>query len=195
MPDRHWTLKLNQLKLHLNLSYYWDIFAKNTKFNLGLRWIKPFWSNGGLWSHWNYLTNFTAAPSTVAIQLFCIRNRTRGGRGGESNKPLRLKEFPRAKPEKTSEGEGVDLTIYPESSPNTDSSHVILTIIKRIFSSLISLTIRCILLRECTVNKPAAQAAGADPTRWSSTKRQNPPIQQNRRNFWTSSVIWMPFGF
>ena len=29
--------------------------------------------------------------------------------------------------------------------------------------------------------------------RWSSTNRQNPPIKQNRRNFWTSNTIWMPF--
>ena len=33
----------------------------------------------------------------------------------------------------------------------------------------------------------------ADPSQWSSTNRQNPPIQQNRRNFWTSNAIWMPF--
>ena len=32
-------------------------------------------------------------------------------------------------------------------------------------------------------NKPAAQAAGADPSRWNSTSRQNPPIKQNRRKF------------
>ena len=38
-------------------------------------------------------------------------------------------------------------------------------------------------------NKPAAQAAGADPSRWSSTNRQNPRIQQNCRNFWTSNGI------
>ena len=31
-----------------------------------------------------------------------------------------LKEFPRAKPEGTPEGRGVYLTVYPESSPNTD---------------------------------------------------------------------------
>ena len=28
-----------------------------------------------------------------------------------------------------------------------------------------------------SINKPAAQAAGADPSRWSSTNRQNPPLQ------------------
>ena len=33
---------------------------------------------------------------------------------------IRLKEFPRAKPEGTPEGGGVYLTIYPESSPDTD---------------------------------------------------------------------------
>ena len=38
-----------------------------------------------------------------------------------SNIPLRLKEFPRAKPKGTPEGGGVYLTVYPESSPNTDS--------------------------------------------------------------------------
>ena len=40
-----------------------------------------------------------------------------------SNIPLRLKEFPSAKSEGTPEGkvEGVYLTVYPESSPNTDS--------------------------------------------------------------------------
>ena len=31
-----------------------------------------------------------------------------------------LKEFPRAKPEGTPEGEGVYLTVHPELSPNTD---------------------------------------------------------------------------
>ena len=38
-----------------------------------------------------------------------------------SNIPLRLKEFPRAKPKVTPEGKGVYLTIYPESSINTNS--------------------------------------------------------------------------
>ena len=37
-----------------------------------------------------------------------------------SNIPLRLKEFPRAKPEGTPKGGGVYSTVYPESSPNTD---------------------------------------------------------------------------
>ena len=37
-----------------------------------------------------------------------------------SNIPLRLKEFPRAKAEGTPEGEGVYLTVHPESSPNMD---------------------------------------------------------------------------
>ena len=37
-----------------------------------------------------------------------------------SNIPIRLKVFPRAKPEGTPEGGGVNLTVYPESSPNTD---------------------------------------------------------------------------
>ena len=34
-----------------------------------------------------------------------------------------------------------------------------------------------------SLNKPAAKAAGADPSRCNSTSRQSPPIQQNRRNF------------
>ena len=38
-----------------------------------------------------------------------------------SNIPLRLKEFPSAKPKGTPEGEGVYLSVYPESSPNTDN--------------------------------------------------------------------------
>ena len=38
-----------------------------------------------------------------------------------SNIPLRLKEFPRSKPKGPPEGKGVYLTVYPESSPNTDS--------------------------------------------------------------------------
>ena len=42
-------------------------------------------------------------------------------------------------------------------------------------------------------NKPAAQAAGADPSQWSSTIRQNPPVQQNLRNFWTNTEILMAF--
>ena len=37
-----------------------------------------------------------------------------------SNIPLRLKDFPRAKPEGTPEGGGVILTVYLELSPNTD---------------------------------------------------------------------------
>ena len=38
-----------------------------------------------------------------------------------SNITLRLKEFPRAKPAGTPEGEGVYLTVYTELSPSTDS--------------------------------------------------------------------------
>ena len=37
-----------------------------------------------------------------------------------SNIPLCLKEFLRAKPEETPEGEGVYLTVYTKSSPNID---------------------------------------------------------------------------
>ena len=42
-------------------------------------------------------------------------------------------------------------------------------------------------------NKPSAQAAGADPSRFNSTSRQNQPIQQNCRNFGTNTAILMPF--
>ena len=42
-------------------------------------------------------------------------------------------------------------------------------------------------------NKPAAQAAVADPSQCNSTNRQNPLIQQNFHNFGTSNAIWMPF--
>ena len=41
-------------------------------------------------------------------------------------------------------------------------------------------------------NKPAAQAAGTDPSRCSFTNRQNPHIQQNCRNVWSSDAIVMP---
>ena len=58
----------------------------------------------------------------------------------QSNIPLRLKAFPRAKPEGTPEGKGVHLTVYPESNHNTDSISF-LTIIKVIIPSLMSLTI------------------------------------------------------
>ena len=42
-------------------------------------------------------------------------------------------------------------------------------------------------------NKPAAQTAGADLTRCNFTNRQNPSIQQNCRNSWTSNAIVMPY--
>ena len=38
-----------------------------------------------------------------------------------SNIALRLREFPRAKPEGTPKGGGLYLTVYPELSPNTGS--------------------------------------------------------------------------
>ena len=41
--------------------------------------------------------------------------------------------------------------------------------------------------------KPAAQAAGADPSLRNSTNRLNPPIQQNGPNFWTDEAIVMSF--
>ena len=37
-------------------------------------------------------------------------------------------------------------------------------------------------LKNNNKNKPAAQAAGADPSQCSFTHRQSPPIQQNCRN-------------
>ena len=43
------------------------------------------------------------------------------------------------------------------------------------------------------INKPAAQAADADPSRSSFANRQSPPIQENRCNSWTSDAILMPF--
>ena len=50
--------------------------------------------------------------------LYPSKDETRDVR---SNLPLRLKEFPRGKPEGTLKGEGVYLTVYPESSPDMDS--------------------------------------------------------------------------
>ena len=50
-----------------------------------------------------------------------------------------------------------------------------------------------IILVEYYQNKPAAQAAGADPFRCNSTNRHIPTNKQNRHNFWTSNAIWMPF--
>ena len=44
-----------------------------------------------------------------------------------------------------------------------------------------------------STNKPAAQAAGADPSLCKSTNRQNPAIQQNDRYFWTSRAHFMSF--
>ena len=37
------------------------------------------------------------------------------------------------------------------------------------------------------------KAAGANPSWWSSSNRQNSPIQQKCYNFWTSNAILMPF--
>ena len=36
---------------------------------------------------------------------------------------------------------------------------------------------------------PAVQAADADPSRWISTNRQKPPLQQKRCNSWTKDAI------
>jgi len=38
-------------------------------------------------------------------------------------------------------------------------------------------------------SKPAAQTAGAGPSRCNSTNRQNPSDQQNRLNFLTNNTI------
>ena len=56
-----------------------------------------------------------------------------------SNIALRLRDFPRAKPEGTPEGEGLYWTVYPEFSPNTGSNSL-LRIIMLMIPSLISLT-------------------------------------------------------
>ena len=42
-------------------------------------------------------------------------------------------------------------------------------------------------------NRRAAQAAGIDPSRYNSTNRQNPLIQQDRFKSRTSYAIWMLF--
>ena len=39
------------------------------------------------------------------------------------------------------------------------------------------------------LNKHAAQAAGADPSKCNSTNRQNPPLQHNHHNSRTSNAI------
>ena len=39
-------------------------------------------------------------------------------------------------------------------------------------------------------NKPAVQAAGADPPQYSSTNRQIPLSHQICRNFWTNYEFW-----
>ena len=57
-----------------------------------------------------------------------------------SNIALRLREFPREKPEGIPKGGGLYLTVYPESNPNTGSISF-LRIILVMIASLISLTI------------------------------------------------------
>ena len=42
-------------------------------------------------------------------------------------------------------------------------------------------------------NKPAAQAAGADPSQCNSTNRQNSPLQLNCCNFLINNEIFMSF--
>ena len=52
------------------------------------------------------------------IILYPYWGETRDVRSGV---PLRLREFPRAKPEETPEDKGLYLTIYTDLSPNADS--------------------------------------------------------------------------
>ena len=54
-----------------------------------------------------------------------------------SNKPLRLQDFPRASPSGTPSGEGVYLTVYPSSRPNTDTKQLHMCI-------LVAITLRSV---------------------------------------------------
>ena len=45
------------------------------------------------------------------------------------------------------------------------------------------------------LNKPAAQAAGADPSRWSSTNGQNPPFSKIAVTFEPVMQFGCPLGF
>ena len=45
-----------------------------------------------------------------------------------------------------------------------------------------------------SLNNPAAQAAGADPSQFNFTNSQNPPLQQNCHNTWPNNAIVIPFG-
>ena len=76
-----------------------------------------------LWeNHWVLLKflylDFGHLSLTPTCVLYLYKDETRDIR---SNIALSLKEFPRAKPEGTPEGKGLYLTVYPESSPNTDT--------------------------------------------------------------------------
>ena len=48
-----------------------------------------------------------------------------------------------------------------------------------------------ILKENLHLNKYAAQAVGADPSKYNSTNRQNPPVQRNHHNSRTSNAIWI----
>ena len=79
-----------------------------------------------------FRTNF----STLYTILYSYQDERRDIR---SNIPLCLKEFPRAKPEGTPEGEGLYFTVHPEVSPNTDSISF-LTIIMMIMILTVSVS-------------------------------------------------------
>ena len=59
----------------------------------------------------------------------------------QSNIALCLREFTRARPDRTPKGRGPYLTVYPESRPNTDSK-IFLRIIILMIPSIIPSTIR-----------------------------------------------------
>jgi hypothetical protein len=49
------------------------------------------------------------------------------------------------------------------------------------------------VIEKALINKPAAQAAGANPSQCNSTVAQNPPLQQNCCNFLTNVSIFISF--
>ena len=65
-----------------------------------------------------YIVVFCCLVIYIKKNILSVLNKTRDIR---SNILLHLKEFPRANPEATPEGEGVYLTIYFKLSPNTDN--------------------------------------------------------------------------
>ena len=80
------------------------------------------------------------------------------------------------------------------SSSLDTSTYFTISLFTQLFTQLLQTwNTACIHMIIYILNQPAAQAAGADASRWSSTSRQNHPIQKNRRNFWTNSSILMHF--